>query len=169
MRNDKLQVGEIVNTHGLRGEVKIVAWTDYPEVFEQFDRVYIEKTNEEMHISSIRYQKNNIICKFKEISDINNAEEYKGQTLYVLREQLGEPDEGYYICDLLGIKVITDEGETLGVIKDVISTGKCNDCYVVEPKNGGRDILLPVIDDVILDVNIDEEICRVHVIEGLLD
>lgn len=169
MRNEKLQVGEIVNTHGLRGEVKIVSWTDYPEVFENFSHVYIEKTNEKLNISSIKYQKNNIICKFKEINDINNAEAYKGSIIYVTRDQLGEPEEGYYICDLIGLKVITDENITLGTIKDVISSGKCNDCYVVEPKDGGKDILLPVIDEVVLDVDIDEEICKVHIIEGLLD
>ncbi len=169
MRNKKLQVGEIVNTHGLRGEVKIVAWTDYPEVFEDFDHVYIYKTDKKLQISNIKYQKSTVICKFKEINDINDAEAYKGSVLYVTREQLGEPEEGYYICDLIGLKVITDENSVLGTIKDVISTGKCNDCYVVEPTDGGKDILLPVIDEVILDVDIDKEICKVHIIEGLLD
>ncbi len=169
MRNKVLQVGEIVNTHGLRGEVKIVPWTDYPEVFEDFDCVYLEKNNTKLTIKSIKYQKSNLIVKFDEIPDINEAERLKGSVLYVEREQLGEPEEGYYICDLLGIKVIDENENEIGVIKDVISTGKCNDVYVLSAKDGGRDILIPVIDEVVLDVDIDKEICRVHIIEGLLD
>lgn len=169
MRNKTLQVGEIVNTHGLRGEVKIVPWTDYPEVFEDFSHVYLEKGNKKLTIKSVKYQKANLIVKFDEISSIEEAERYKTSVLYVEREQLGEPEEGYYICDLLGISVIDEDGNKLGVIKDVISTGKCNDVYVIEAADGGRDILLPVIDEVILSVDIDEEICRVHIIEGLLD
>ncbi len=169
MRNKTLQVGEIVNTHGLRGEVKIVPWTDYPEVFEDFDCVYLEKNDKKLTVKSIKYQKNNLIVKFDEIEDVNEAEKYKREVLYVFREQIGEPEEGYYISDLLGIKVIDEDNRELGIIKDVISTGKCNDVYVLSAADGGRDILLPVIDEVILSVDIDEEIIRVHIIEGLLD
>lgn len=169
MRNKTLQVGQIVNTHGLRGEVKIVPWTDYPEVFESFSHVYLEKGDKKLTLKNIKYQKSNLIVMFDEIKSIEEAEKYKSCVLYVEREQLGEPEQGYYICDLLGISVIDEDGCELGVIKDVISTGKCNDVYVVDAKDGGRDILLPVIDEVILDVDIDKEICRVHIIEGLLD
>ena len=69
----------------------------------------------------------------------------------------------------MGIKVVDENDTEIGVIKDVISTGKCNDVYVLSAKDGGRDILIPVIDEVVLDVDIDKEICRVHIIEGLLD
>lgn len=169
MRNKTLQVGEIVNTHGLRGEVKIVPWTDYPEVFEDFSYVYTENGNKKLTVKNIKYQKGNLIVKFNEINSVEEAEIMKKSVLYVEREQLGEPEEGYYICDLLGICVIDDEGRMLGKIKDVISTGKCNDVYVVEAEDGGRDILLPVIDEVVLDVDIDKEVCKVHIIEGLLD
>lgn len=169
MRNKTLQVGQIVNTHGLRGEVKVVAWTDYPEVFEQLEYVYLEKNKEKYDIKSVKYQKNNVILKLDKVNTIDEAQTLKNCVLYVLREQLGEPEEGYYICDLIGITVIDEKDNTLGKIKDVISTGKCNDVYVVEPIDGGRDILLPVIDDVILETDIDEQICRVHIIDGLLD
>lgn len=169
MRNEVLQVGEIVNTHGLRGEVKIVPWTDYPEVFEDFNCVYIEKSNKKLTVKNIKYQKSNLIVKFDEIPGIDEAERLKGSVLYVKREQLGEPEEGYYICDLLGVTVIDEDDRKIGVIKDVISTGKCNDVYVLSAEDGGKDILIPVIDEVVLDVDIDKEICRIHIIEGLLD
>ncbi len=169
MRNKTLQVGQIVNTHGLRGEVKVVSWTDYPETFEELDSIYLEKNNEKYDIMSVRYQKNNVILKLDKINSIDDAEKLKNCVIYVKREQLGEPEEGYYICDLIGIKVIDENKNVLGKIKDVISTKKCNDVYVVEPESGGRDILLPVIDEVILSVDIDKEECFVHIIDGLLD
>ncbi len=168
MRNTTLQVGEIVNTHGLRGEVKIVPWLDTPEDFEQLKTVYADIGNQKVTytVSSVKYQKANIIVKFREVADIDAAEKLKKVVLYVDRDQLGEPEEGYYICDLLGITVVTDTDETLGKIVDVFSTGS-NDVYTVK-RPDGSEVLLPVIDDCILSVDIDEEICRVHLMEGLL-
>ncbi len=168
MRNTTLQVGEIVNTHGLRGEVKIVPWLDVPEDFERLKTVYadIGGTKETFTVASVKYQKANIIVKFREVPDIDAAEKLKRTVLYVDREQLGEPEEGYYICDLLGITVITDEGVELGKIVDVFSTGS-NDVYTVKGADG-KEVLLPVIDDVVLSVDIDAEICKVHLLEGLI-
>lgn len=168
MRNAILQVGEIVNTHGLRGEVKIVPWLDTPEDFECLKTVYAEIGGEKktFTVASVKYQKANIIVKFREVPDIDAAEKLKRTVLYVDREQLGEPEEGYYICDLLGIRVITDEGVELGKIVDVFSTGS-NDVYTVKGADG-KEVLLPVIDDVVLSVDIDAEICKVHLLEGLI-
>ena len=169
MKNKTLMVGQIVNTHGLRGEVKIVPWTDYPEVFEDFEYVYtdIKKQKTTFEISNIKYQKANLIVKFKGIDHIDDAEKLKNQELYVDREQLGEPEEGYYICDLLGCIVKTDEGETLGELIDVFATGS-NDVYTVR-REDGKQILLPVIDDVILSVDIENDEITVHLLEGLVD
>ena len=82
-----LEVGKIINTHGLRGDVKIVTWTDYPEDFEEIEKVYIKrKTGDEvLNITNVKYQKNNIIVKFKEIADINEAEKYKNLVVYADR------------------------------------------------------------------------------------
>lgn len=169
MRNQTLQVGQIVNTHGLRGEVKVVAWTDTPDDFERLKYVYadIGRQKQVLHIRSIKYQKTNLIVSLEESSSIEQAEGLKGAVLYVDREQLGEPEQGYYICDLIGISVHTDTGALLGKIVEVLQTGS-NDVYVVRPPEG-KDILLPVIDEVVLSVDIDQEIAIVHVLEGLLD
>ena len=85
---DLLEVGKIVNTHGLRGEVKVVPWTDYPEVFEDIDFVYVKKKSEyeRLDVKGIKYQKNNLIVRFSQITDINMAEKYKNQVIYAERE-----------------------------------------------------------------------------------
>lgn len=169
MRNTVLEVGQIVNTHALSGEVKVVTWTDSPEDFEMLKYVYAGKKTDEnkLFIDNIKYQNTNLIVKFKGISHIDCAQKLKGTILYVEREQLGEPQAGYYICDLIGINVITDDGLTIGKIVEVFPTGS-NDVYVVRPQSG-KDILIPVIPEVVLSVDIDTEIAKVHLIEGLVD
>lgn len=165
-----LEVGKIVNTHGLRGEVKVVSWTDYPEVFEDIECVYLKKKNdyERLDIKGIKYQKGNLIIKFSQIQDINQAEKYKNQVIYAEREMLGELPEGvYYIADLIGLDVITDEGEKLGVIADVFNTGS-NDIYEVK-REGKKNLLLPVIDEVVLDIDLENKRVTVHMMEGLED
>ncbi len=162
-----LEVGKIVNTHGLRGEVKVVPWTDYPEQFEEIDKVFTAD-GREFNIKNIKYQKSNIILRFAEITDIDQAEKLKGKTLLAERDSLGELPEGvFYVADLIGIKVITDEGETLGEISDVLHTG-ANDIYEVK-RDGKKPLLIPVIDSVVLKVDIDNKIVTVHMMEGLLD
>lgn len=163
---DLLEVGKIVNTHGLRGEVKVVAWTDTPDVFEDLEYVYCG--SEKLTLKSVKYQKNNIIVKFEEIQSIEEAEKYKNKILTAERDMLGELPEGtYYIADLIGLEVIDDEGNLLGTIGDVFNTGS-NDIYEVK-REGKKPLLLPVIDEVVLDVNIEEKRVTVHVMEGLED
>lgn len=163
-----LEAGKIVNTHGLRGEVKVVPWTDYPNDFENIDYVYVKKKTgeEKLHISSIKYQKNNLIIKFREIKDINEAELYKNLVLYVERDMLGELPEGvYYIADLLGSKVITADGGEIGIIADVFNTG-ANDIYDVK-REGKKNMLIPVIDEVVKNIDIENKIITIEMMEGL--
>ncbi len=163
-----LEAGKIINTHGLRGEVKVAPWTDYPDDFENIDYVYVKKKtgDEKLHISSVKYQKNNLIIKFREISDINEAETYKNLILYVERNMLGELPEGvYYIADLLGSKVITAEGEEIGVIADIFNTG-ANDIYDVK-REGKKNMLIPVIDEIVKDIDIEKKVITIEMMEGL--
>lgn len=167
---DLLEVGKIINTHGLRGEVKVAAWTDTPDVFETLETVYIKVKSEYKPLSlrSIKYQKNNLIVKFAELTDINEAEPLKNQVLYAGRSDLGELEEGvYYIADLIGIEVIDENGASLGKIKDVMQTG-ANDIYVVE-RPSQKDLLIPVLPNVVLSVDINEKKAIVHLLEGLED
>ncbi len=167
---DRLEVGKIVNTHGLKGEVKIVTWTDYPEVFEDLEYVFAKKKTEEikLNLKNIKYQKNNIIAKFSEINSIEEAETFKNCVLTAERDMLGELPEGvYYIADLIGCEVFSDEGENLGKISDVFNTG-ANDIYAVSAPQR-KDMLIPVTDDTVKSVDIENKKVIVHLIEGLED
>ena len=164
---DLLEVGKIINTHGLRGEVKVIPWTDTPNVFEDLETIYL-KNNDVLTISSVKYQKNNLIVKFKELGDINEAEKLKNQVLYAERSALGElPDGVYYIADLIGLSVRKETGEEVGKIKDVLQTG-ANDIYVVA-REGAKDLLVPVIPNVVLSVDIDGGEVTVSLPDGLED
>lgn len=165
-----LEVGKIINTHGLKGEVKIATWTDSPDVFEDIEYVIIKskKGDITLNVAGVKYQKNNIIVKFRELERIEDAEPLKNSVLYVPREMLGELPEGvYYIADLIGLEVFDDEGHKIGVIADVFSTG-ANDVYDIK-REGQKNLLLPAIDDVVLNVDIEGGKVTVHIMEGLLD
>lgn len=165
-----LRVGVISSTHGVRGEVKVYPTTDGPERFEELEAVLLDTGGGHLRleIEHVKYFKNQVILKFKGYDSINDIEHYKGKDLLISREDavpLGENEN--YIGDLLGMTVVTDEGELLGELKDVLETG-ANDVYVVETP-GKKEILLPAIRDCILEVDVEEKRMLVHVMEGLLD
>lgn len=165
---NRLEVGKIINTHGLRGEVKVVTWTDFPDIFEDIGCVYLKKRAEEIKltIKNVKYQKNNIIVKFAEIDTIEEAEKFKNCVLVADRDALGELPEGvHYIADLIGCEVVSDEGETLGKISDVFNTG-ANDIYTVSAQ-GKKDLLIPVLDQTVLNIDIENKKVTVHLLEGL--
>lgn len=168
---NRLEVGKIINTHGLRGEVKAVTWTDYPEVFEEIEYVWVKKKtgDERLDIKNVKYQKNNIILKLEQINSIEEAEKYKNLILLAGREQLPPlPDGMHYIVDLIGLEVYDEEnGEKIGVIADVFNTG-ANDVYDVK-REGKKNLLLPVIDECVRNIDIENNRVTVHMMEGLDD
>lgn len=167
---DRLEVGKIINTHGLRGEVKIQPWTDSPEVFADLPYVFLaEKTGElKLTVKQVKYQKNNIIVKFAEINSIEEAERYKNCVLTAQRDMLGQLPEGvYYIADLIGLTVETEDGTVLGKITDVFQTG-ANDVYTID-RPEGKPLLLPAIPEVVRQVDIPGGKITVRLLEGLLD
>lgn len=167
---DLLEVGKIVNTHGLKGEVKVLTWTDSPEIFEKIKYVYVNRKDgmEKLTIKHVKYQKGNIIVKFAEINDVDVAVKYKEQILTAKREMLGDlPDGAYYIADLIGIEVYDEYDKKIGVLDNILQTGS-NDVYEVKRDNN-KPLLLPVIDDVILNVDLENKKITVHILEGLED
>ena len=165
---DLLQVGVITTTHGIRGEVKVYPTTDDVHRFEELESVLLDTGKEyrELKIKSVKYFKQYAILKFKGIDNINDIEKYKGRDLLVTRENAIPLEEGeYYIADILGATVVTEDGEKFGVLKDVLTTG-ANDVYVVEHE--GKEVLLPVIPDCVLSRNMDTKVVTVHIMEGLL-
>lgn len=162
-----LQVGVISSTHGIRGEVKVFPTTNDPGRFQKLKKVLLttEKEQIPLEIQNVRFSKQFVIVKFKGIDHINDIEKYKGSQLLVAREDAVklEKDE-YYIADLLGMEVVTDEGEK-GVLKDVIETG-ANEVYVIAFETSGE-VLIPAIRDCILDVDVEAGKMQVHLLEGL--
>lgn len=167
---DLLQVGVITDTHGIRGEVKVFPTTDDPERFSYLKEVILDLGREKkiLHIGGVKYFKQFVILKFKEYNDINLVEPFRKKSLFVTRENAVplEEDE-YFIADLIGLKVVTDEGEELGELTDVLQTG-ANDVYEVRTKEG-KEVLLPAIKDCILGVDVTGGVMTVHVLKGLLD
>jgi 16S rRNA processing protein RimM len=167
---DILRVGVITTTHGLRGEVKVFPTTDDPQRFKNLKEVLLDTGRErrKMEIASCRFQKNLVILKFKGIDNINDVEQYKKCDLYVSRKNAVKLEENEnFIADLIGLKVVLEDGTEFGTMKDVILTG-ANDVYVVETTEGDE-VLLPAIRECILDVNLEEEVMTVHIMKGLLD
>ena len=165
-----LRVGVIASTHGVRGEVKVFPTTDDASRFKKLKTVVLDISPEPvtLHIESVRFFKNMVIIKFKEFQNLNEVERYKGKDLLIGRDQavkLG-PNENF-IVDLIGLKVVTDEGEDFGVLKDVLKTG-ANDVYVIQGKEG-KEYLFPAIKQCILNVDLESGTILVHIMDGLLD
>ena len=165
-----LQVGAITSTHGVRGEVKVFPTTDDPARFKKLKKVILNDGRQqlEMEIASVKFFKNMVILKFKGIDDINDVEKYRKATLWVTREDAVplEEDE-YYIADLIGMNVVSDEGEQLGRITDVLQTG-ANDVYVIS-RPDTPDLLVPAIRDCIKTVDLEEGRMVIHLLPGLRD
>ncbi len=166
-----LRVGVIANTHGLKGEVKVFPTTDDPERFKMLKEVILDTGKEKLNLTvqSVRFFKNLVIVKFKEYNNINDIEKYKGKDLLVTRENAVPLEDGeYFIADLLNLDVYDDTGVRLGFLYDVLQTG-ANDVYIVKNEETKKEILLPAINECILDINIEEGRITVHLMEGLVD
>lgn len=167
---DTLRVGVITSTHGVRGEVKVFPTTDDAGRFKKLKEVLLdtEKELKPMKIEQVKFFKNMVILKFQGFDNINDIEIYKGKDLLVTRDnavKLG-PDENF-IVDLIGLTAVTDEGEELGTLTDVIQTG-ANDVYEVT-MDQGKTLLLPAIKQCILNVDLEAGRVLVHMMDGLMD
>ena len=165
-----LRVGVITSPHGIKGEVKVFPTTDDAKRFKELKKVILDTGKEyiPMEIEHVKFFKNMVILKFKGYDNINEIEKYKSRDLLITREQAVDlaPDE-YFITDLIGLAVVSDQGVELGTLKDVLETG-ANDVYVVAMKDG-KELMLPAIGDCILNVDLEQGRMEVHVLEGLMD
>ena len=163
------EVGQIVNTNGLKGLLKINPFTDDITRFERLKTIFIEHKKEllEFEIESVRYQKKQVLLKLKGIDTIEEAEKYREDYLKINRNKEEKlPEDTYYIVDLIRLDIYTEDGELLGKLDDVFSTGS-NDVYVVK-NSEGKQILLPAISDVIKNIDLEQKKIVVNLIEGLL-
>ena len=162
------EVGQIVNTFGIKGQLKVKPFTDDMERFEELKTVYICKKNElkKVEIDDVKYNKQCVLLKVKGIEDLTEAEKYKGLFLKIDRKDAKKlPKDTYFIADILGLEVYTDEGELLGKVDDIFPTG-ANDVYVVKDELG-KQILLPSIPEVLKEIDLEKGKVIVHLIEGL--
>ncbi len=168
--NDMLQVGVITQTHGVRGEVKVFPTTDDVQRFKKLKQVILDTGKEQLplEIQNIKFFKQFVIVKFKGIDDINDIEKYKRCPLLVTREHAVKLEEDeYFIADMIGMEIVTENDETFGTLKDVIATG-ANDVYVIDSVAHGE-VLIPAIKECILNVNVEEQKMTVHLMDGLIE
>jgi 16S rRNA processing protein RimM len=165
-----LQVGVISSTHGIRGEVKVFPTTDDVKRFKKLKKVILDTGREHLplEIEGVKFFKQFVILKFKGIDNINDIEKYKGKSLLVDREHAVRlrKDE-YFIADMIGMQVFTEDGKAFGELKDVLETG-ANDVYIVDMTDG-REVLIPAIKECILNVDIEGGKIQIHIMDGLLD
>lgn len=166
MSKELIDVAQVTNTHGLKGEIKVFPRTDYPEFFEEIPGVYLDDGTY-FKITGVKYHKNMVILKLKSINSIEEAKALREKVLYVPKSTFDDLPEGtYLIADIIGLEVI--EGDThYGKITDCIATGS-NDVYIVEKENE-KPLLIPALKDVIEEVNIEQGYMKVKLPEGLLD
>lgn len=165
-------VGKIVNTHGIRGEVKVISSTDFPEErYKKGNTLYIEigpKEMVEVKVASERLHKNFYLLTFVGLGNINDVEKFKGKILKISEDQLDDEltEDEFYYHEIIDCEVFTEEGEKLGTISEILSPG-ANDVWVVK-RSGEKDLLLPYIENVVKEVDVENKKVIVHLLEGLL-
>lgn len=167
---ERFQVGVIASTHGLRGEVKVFPTTQDPGRFLDLEEVILcePKTERRVRIRSVKFFKKFVILGFEGMDRIEDVEKLRGCTLEVDRKDAIPLEEGeYYVADLIGIQVLKQDGTKVGTLREVIETG-ANDVYAVA-RDGQKDLLLPAIEDCILDVQPEEGYMTVWIMPGLED
>lgn len=167
---DLLRVGVITQTHGIRGEVKVFPTTDDPMRFKKLKHCVVQLKREdiELEVQSVKFFKQYVIVKFKNYDSINDIEQFVKKDLMVTRDNAVKCEPGeYFICDLIGLKVITDDGRELGTLTEVLETG-ANNVYEVTTSDD-KQILIPVIDECILAHDMKAGTVTVHLLDGLLE
>ena len=164
-----LEIGQIVNTFGIKGMVKVKPFTDDVRRFDYLQDVYVEtnKSKKQYEIEEVKYHKDMVLIKFKGIDKVEQAELLRNSYLKVDREDEPDLEDGtYYIVDLIGLDVFSDDGVLLGKLDDIFNNGS-TDIYVVKDELG-KQLLLPAISDVIKNVNLQEKKIVVHILKGLI-
>mgnify|MGYP000443114212 FL=1 len=169
MKQEYFEIGQIVNHFGIKGMVKVNPFTDDISQFEKLKSILLVKDGKlsEVEIEETKYSKNQIILKLKGIDTVEEAEKYRGCYLKIARSNSKKlPKDTYFIADLLGLTVYTDENILLGKVEDIYNSG-ANDIYVIKSEDG-KQILLPGIGEVIKQIDLEQEKIIVHLIKGLV-
>lgn len=163
------RIGQIVNTQGLKGEVRVYPYVDDINRFDKLENFYLDKNfNQEFEVERVRYKGNMVIMKIKGVDSVEMAERLKTKNLYVSRENSVDLDEDeFFIADLIGLDVFTVAGEKVGTLKDVLQYS-ANDVYVVKGDND-KEYLIPSTLKFVPEINIEEKKMIINPIKGMLD
>ncbi len=156
-----LEAGQIVNTHGVRGEVKIMPWADSPEFLQKIKTLYIG--GEGVRVTASRVHKGFLLAKLDGVDDVNAAMALKNKTVYIARKDVRLPKGSFFIADIIGAKVVTEDGAELGTLADVMEMPAQN-IYLVK---GEREIMIPAVDEFILNTDVKNGVVTVRLIEGM--
>lgn len=161
MNKKLLECGKIVNTHGIRGEVKIIPWADSPEFICDLSTIYIDENP--VNLLSARVHKGNVIALLEGVNDVNAAMLLKEKVVCMSRDDVELPEGSFYLADIIGLKVIDEAGMELGVLTDILSPS-IQQIYVIK---GEREIMIPVVPQFILETNVAGGYIKVRLIEGM--
>ena len=165
---DKILIGEITSAVGIKGEVKVKSYAEYPERFGEFGEVLLGEDNTPTKVELRRVKGLTPILKITGVDDRNSAEDLRGTQLYIFGESLEDlPEDTYYVKDLIGLKVLDENNNEIGEVTDVNQNGP-HDIYVIKEKTEGAEVLVPAVKEFILEVNIDKGYVKIHFIEGML-
>ncbi len=167
MKKQFLEVGKIVGTHGVRGELRVNPWSDSPDFLTDFKELYFDEGAEKIKVKC-RPHKNIVLMTVSGVDTVEKAEQLRGKVLYINRDDVVLPEGRNFVQDLIGCRVLDADDKTVeyGEIADVFKTG-ANDVYTV--KKNGREYLVPVIDSVVVEKNVDEGYVLVRPMKGLFD
>ena len=167
MKKQFLEVGKIVGTHGVRGEMRVNPWSDSPDFLTAFKSLYFDEGAEKINVKC-RPHKNIVLMTAEGVTTVEDAEKLRGKVLYINRDDVKLPEGRNFVQDLIGCKVLDadDTSVEYGEIKDVFKTG-ANDVYTV--KKDGREYLVPVIDSVVVEKNVDEGFVLIRPMKGIFD
>jgi len=165
---DKVKIGQITAPFGIKGEVRVFSYMDEITRFSHIEKIYLGETlNMYYQVEKVRYDRGFALIKFVEVPDRNTSETLRSLNLYIPRDEYDLDDDSYLIEDLLGCKVISEEGEYLGDLIDIIQNSS-QDVYEIK-KEDKKSFLVPAVKEFIKDVNLDEKVIVLHVIEGLIN
>lgn len=160
----KYRVGKIINTCGLKGEIKIFPTTDDIKRFNDINTVFIKENK--YSISSLRYNKNFVYLFLKDIDTINKAQKFKGQEMFIDETELRElADDEYMIDDLIGLDVYVDD-KKYGTVSDVLNYS-ANDVLTVKRDIDSKEIMIPMVKEFIKKVDLSEKCMEVKLIDGM--
>lgn len=159
-------LGKIVNTHGIKGEVKIYPYSDNLEKFKTY--TYLIVGDKRIDVQTVRVHKNMVLVKFEGYEDANAVQPLLNQLVFLERDQVEDEEDGHYIVDLIGCQIVDQMGNEIGVLKDVIQN-RSQDLYEIVRRDNGKVFYLPVVDEFVLAIDLVNKVIKVHIIEGIME